>query len=66
MKKENEIKLNRNKLLFSLISVAESEIHNAIKILDGEMEGDVRATLYEAMQITSRLMDRSGTLRLPK
>ena len=66
MKKENEIKLNRNKLLFSLISVAESEIHNAIKILDGKMDGDVRATLKEAMEITSRLMDRSGNLRLPK
>ena len=66
MKKENEIKLNRNKLLFSLILVAESEINNAVQMLDGKMDGDVRATLYEAMQITSRLMDRSGNLRLPK
>ena len=66
MKKENEIKLNRNKLLFSLILVAESEITNAVQMLDGKMDGDVRATLKEAMEITSRLMDRSGNLRLPK
>lgn len=74
MKKENEIKLNRNKKLFSLLNVAGSEIYNAVKMIDGKMPEDddldfemkLRETLMESMHIISRLMDRSGNLRLPK